>query len=314
MTLSRTSIYLSAALAVGFVSSCGGRAEEAPIAESASALVLAPGCLEIQTPLQAEGGSKPGYALISNDSTDAEILFVAQGSWEPGSWLIESLSLQLGGAPSSDPTTYAVQQSLGGVDATRVRLPLPAACGSHFQLAAQLTLVRGSERVTVWAGGTPWGPTPEPGWAYGTPFASGAFGWTVDYRVCCDTIACTRGMGYWKNHINWPVASLSLGQTSYAEAQLRQLLKTPVGGDASLILAHALITARLNVATGVVPSPQARAALADAAAWVDANRDADGRLPYGVRPNVTAGKQAVRIAALLQTLNEGRGGAPACTE
>jgi hypothetical protein len=81
-----------------------------------------------------------------------------------------------------------------------------------------------------------------------------------------------------------------------------------------VILAHALITARLNVAQGVAASAQARAALAEAAAWVDANRDADGRLPFGVRPNVSAGKQAVRLAGLLQTLNEGRAGVPACRE
>ena len=35
---------------------------------------------------------------------------------------------------------------------------------------------------------------------FGTPFDSGAFGWTVDYRLCCGA-ACARGLGYWKNHL-----------------------------------------------------------------------------------------------------------------
>jgi hypothetical protein len=193
---------LSATLTLGLLSSCGGHADEQIIATSQAAITLAPGCLEIQTPLQAADGGKPGYALIANDTTGVEIFFVAQGSWEPGGWLLESMSLEVGTAtPSSDPTTYTIQQTLGGTDATRVRLPLPASCDAHLEIAAQLTLVRGTEHLTVWAGGTPWGPTPEPGWIYGTPFASGAFGWTVDYRVCCDALACARGMGYWKNHI-----------------------------------------------------------------------------------------------------------------
>lgn len=311
----RSYLWLSAALAGSLLSSCGAPGDEASLGQSARALVLAPGCTELQTQLQAADGSKPGYVLMSNDTSDVELLFVAQGSWVPGSWLIESLSVAVGSAtPSSDPSSYAIQQTLGGVDATRVRLPLPAACGSHLQIAAMLTLVRGSEHLTVWAGGTPWGPTPEPGWIYGTPFASGAFGWTVDYRVCCGTLACTRGLGFWKNHITWPVSALSLGATPYSAAQLRQLLSSPVGGDASVILAHALITARLNLATGVVASAQTQAALAAAAAWVDANRDADGRLPFGVRPNTAAGRQAVSLAGILQTLNEGHAGAPACSE
>ncbi len=315
MTISRSHFGVAAALAASLLSSCAGGSDEVSLGASASALVLAPGCIEIQSPLQAADGNKPGYVLVSNDTSDVELLFVAQGSWVPGSWLIESLSLSVGpGTPSSDPTQYLVQQSLGGVDATRVRLPLPAACGQHLQYAAMLTLVRGTEHLTVWAGGTPWGATAEPGWSYGTPFSDGAFGWTVDYHVCCGTPACVRGFGFWKNHITWPVSALSLGSTSYSAAQLRQLMSTPVGGDASLILAHALIAARLNVAEGVVPAAPARTALTDGASWIDANRDTDGRLPFGVRPSVTAGKQAVRLAGLLEALNEGQAGVPACTE
>ena len=67
---------------------------------------------------------------------------------------------------------------------------------------------------------------------------------------------CPLTQGYWKNHPNaWPVNSLMLGSQTYTKAELLNILNTPVGGDASLNLAHQLIAAKLNIAAGSDPTP-----------------------------------------------------------
>jgi hypothetical protein len=55
--------------------------------------------------------------------------------------------------------------------------------------------------------------------------------------------------GFWKNHPTaWgKVTTLTLGTVTYTKTQLETILETPVRGDASLILAHQLIAALLNI-------------------------------------------------------------------
>jgi hypothetical protein len=67
---------------------------------------------------------------------------------------------------------------------------------------------------------------------------------------------CTRTLGYWKTHPQaWPVNSLTLGTVSYSKAQLLKILNQPVRGNGLISLAHQLIAAKLNAATGAsVPS------------------------------------------------------------
>src|SRR5262249_46034847 len=65
------------------------------------------------------------------------------------------------------------------------------------------------------------------------------------------TFACPLGQGFWKNHSDtWPVTSLTLGSQTYTQAELLALYDTPPRGDASVILAHQLIAAKLNIANG----------------------------------------------------------------
>ena len=62
---------------------------------------------------------------------------------------------------------------------------------------------------------------------------------------------CTFTQGYWKNHPEaWTVSSLKLGSVEYTKAQLIAILKAPVKGNGLIQLAHQLIAAKLNVATG----------------------------------------------------------------
>ncbi len=62
---------------------------------------------------------------------------------------------------------------------------------------------------------------------------------------------CPRGSGYWKNHTaDWPVMNLDLGAENLDQAALLNILNSPPRGDATVILARALITAKLNQASG----------------------------------------------------------------
>jgi hypothetical protein len=62
--------------------------------------------------------------------------------------------------------------------------------------------------------------------------------------------------GYWKNHADaWPVSSLTLGGITYTKAQLLTIFNTPVKGNGAIALAHQLIAAKLNAASGATVSP-----------------------------------------------------------
>jgi len=124
---------------------------------------------------------------------------------------------------------------------------------------------------------------------------------------------CTLTQGYWKTHEDaWPVDSLVIGGESYTEAELLDILWTPVAGDASLIIGHQLIAALLNVASGTSTDPSTDAALADAEAWMLANKDADGRLPYGTAKGSAAAQEAAAIGSALDSFNQGTVGPGHC--
>lgn len=66
---------------------------------------------------------------------------------------------------------------------------------------------------------------------------------------------CTLTQGYWKNHESeWPVNMLTLGSVSYTKTQLLSILRTPVKGNGIVSLAHQLIAAKLNIASGASPA------------------------------------------------------------
>ena len=90
-----------------------------------------------------------------------------------------------------------------------------------------------------------------------------------------------------------------------------KIFGTPPTGDASLILGHQLIAAMLNAANGAGQT-QVGSAIQAAQAWMSANKDADGRLPYGVSATSAAGADAVAISAKLDTYNNGGLGVPHC--
>jgi hypothetical protein len=124
---------------------------------------------------------------------------------------------------------------------------------------------------------------------------------------------CTLTQGYWKNHSDaWPVDSLTIGGTTYSKDELLAILWTPTTGDASLILGHQLIAALLNGAAGASVPPEVETALADADAWMAANKDADGKLPYGTPKTGAAHDEAVALSATLDSYNQGTIGPGHC--
>jgi uncharacterized repeat protein (TIGR01451 family) len=79
---------------------------------------------------------------------------------------------------------------------------------------------------------------------------------------------CTLTQGFWKNHPEaWPVSSLTLGTVSYTSDELGQIFDEPVAGNGLISLAHQLIAAKLNVASGADPSAVAQS-ISDADALI----------------------------------------------
>lgn len=79
---------------------------------------------------------------------------------------------------------------------------------------------------------------------------------------------CTFTQGFYKNHAGaWPVVSLTLGSVNYTQAQLLAILGQAVQGNGLVSLAHQLIAAKLNVASGADPT-DAAAAIASADALI----------------------------------------------
>lgn len=83
---------------------------------------------------------------------------------------------------------------------------------------------------------------------------------------------CTVAQGHWRNHPeSWNrVASLTLGTVTYNQTQLLAILVQPVAGNGLVMLAHQLITAKLNLLLGAVPPPEVTAAIAQADALIGA--------------------------------------------
>jgi YVTN family beta-propeller protein len=116
------------------------------------------------------------------------------------------------------------------------------------------------------------------------------------------TFACPLVQGLWKNHPDtWPVTSLTLGSQTYTQAELLTLFDTPPRGDASVILAHQLIAAKLNIANGSNPAP-IRSAIADADKLLSQFFD---KLPYNVETSSAIGQQMVNDANVLDRYNNG---------
>ena len=157
----------------------------------------------------------------------------------------------------------------------------------------------------------------------GTPTSEGTSNFTVtatDVNDCTGSrtysitvnqpaeFNCPHSQGYWKNNPDaWPVDSLTLGSQNYTNVELLRILQTPVGsgrgggGDASLILAHQLIAAKLNIANGSDPAPVS-GVITNADFLLSAY---SGKLPYSIKPSTVAGQAMTASATVLDSYNNG---------
>jgi len=116
---------------------------------------------------------------------------------------------------------------------------------------------------------------------------------------------CSLTQGFWKNHEEvWPVEELILGGITYTKPQLLAILRTSPRGDATYIVIHQFIAAKLNMANGADTTAIADTLVA-ADAWLAAN-------PLGSKPTGAARDLGVALAALLDDYNNGVTGPGHC--
>ena len=105
---------------------------------------------------------------------------------------------------------------------------------------------------------------------------------------------CTLTQGYWKNHAaEWPVSSVELGSVTYSKTEALSVFNQPVNGNGLVSLAHQLLAAKLNVASGSTNTV------------ADEIEDADALIGSLVVPPVGADSlPAATTAALAQALDD----------
>ena len=90
----------------------------------------------------------------------------------------------------------------------------------------------------------------------------------------------------------WPVDELRLGAEIYDQAMLLDLLRTCPDSDASLILGHVMIEAKILLSNGIANTTIATT-IDQADHWL---AGFDGRLPYRIPPTSSTGQQALVLA------------------
>ena len=125
-------------------------------------------------------------------------------------------------------------------------------------------------------------------------------------RYCAQPGVCVFLQGFWKNHPEaWPVTELQLGNVTYNQQELLSILRQPVRGNGLVLLAHQLITAKLNIANG-----------ADGSCIHQTLADAGSLIGDLVVPPVGNGylqpRDVAGIAGVLGSYNEGNLCAPSC--
>ena len=123
------------------------------------------------------------------------------------------------------------------------------------------------------------------------------------YRWPTSRTTAARESGSVPGSAGW--RTLTLGSQSYGKAELLALVNTRPNSsgsvDASLILAHQLIAAKLNVANGSDPGP-----VSNAITKSDALLSAfSGKLPYNVSRSSEQARSLVQAANILNDYNHG---------
>ena len=144
-------------------------------------------------------------------------------------------------------------------------------------------------------------PTPTP-----TPRASPTPTPTATATPTTTPFNCVQGQGYWKNHAEWPVTQLQLGNVLYDRQELQSILETEVRINGLVSLAHQEIAAKLNIANG-----------ADASCIQQKLQEVDALIGNLVVPPVGNGFLLTRVTSpyveILTQYNEGALCVPPCS-
>lgn len=294
---SRTSIPKTAGVVLGLVGAallslvggCNQENDKDPVGQKAQAM----GEGEAQCWVLAQGPNNNdlGSVCVDNDATTLNVTF---NSDEPCLLTQAHVCADTADFPWTPPGQCAYKAEFNDNPLTSYTVPIPlsdfpeAVCGEttfFIQAHAQLSCAGVEES------------------AYG-----GSFKGKVEYLLQCvdGDEGCTLTQGYWKNHPeDWTGVVLSLGGVDYSQSSALSLLKTPPKGDASLILAHQWIAAKLNIGVGGASDSAIAGPLNDAEMWFLAHVDADGLLPFAVAAGSAEGAEAVAIAAVLDEYNNG---------
>ena len=130
---------------------------------------------------------------------------------------------------------------------------------------------------------------------------------SLHVRLQAGTWVCTYTMGYWKNHPEaWPMENITIGGVSYDKAEAVAILEIPPEGDATYILAHQLIAAKLNVANGA-DFDQIQLTIEEADAWLSTHS-------LGSNPLAPEREQGIALAEMLDSYNNGLLGPNHCED
>jgi hypothetical protein len=118
---------------------------------------------------------------------------------------------------------------------------------------------------------------------------------------------CVHGQGYWKNHAEWPVTELQLGNVTYNRQELQMILEDDVRTNGLVSVAHQEIAAKLNIASG-----------ANGSCIAQTLADLDALIGDRVIPPVGDGfllpRQTSSYVNILTQYNEGFLCSPSCYE
>jgi len=117
---------------------------------------------------------------------------------------------------------------------------------------------------------------------------------------CDEPHGCFRTPGYWKTHPEdpaWPTDGFAIGGVHYTNSELIAIMERPVKGDATVILAHHLIAAKLNVLAGEDDIDEFNDAIA-------AGDDLLVTYPLGSKPGKPAKTEILAVKDTLVGYNE----------
>src|SRR5262249_34142196 len=145
--------------------------------------------------------------------------------------------------PTPTPTVTATPTATATPTHTPTATPTATHTPTATPTAAHTPTATPTATATATATAT---PTPTP-----TPRASPTPTPTATATPSTTPFNCVYGQAYWRNHAEWPVTELQLGNVTYTREQLQSILENQAFRINGLVaVAHYEIAAKLNIASG----------------------------------------------------------------